>query len=588
MRPVLRLTLAALCAASVSNFLCAQKHDYYMVFGYGSTPETNIVGGTDINFNFWPPDTSYVFREMNFAFNAAAICDENGNLLFYTNGCSINGADHQQISNGDSLNPGIIHDGFCGYGYRAAQGSTFLPHPGNPDLYYLFHLGLNYYDGIGGVGDKFYYTLIDKTLDNGHGEVVKKNQVLLEDTLAFGLITATKHANGRDWWIVAPEMATPKHYVFLLTPYGVFGPEEQIIGNIQYDDDGTGNAVFSPDGTKYARFDWYNQLDVFDFDRCTGVFSNPQHLSILEVSDTLPGIGGVAFSPNSRFLYLTKVDKVFQYDTWSIDLQASKQLIAVYDGGVINNISTGFFLPQLGPDGRVYICSSSAIPVMHLIEWPNRAGVSANVIQRGFPLPTYNAWAMCFFPNFRLGPKDGSNCDTLGLDNNPIANFRWDMEDTLSPLQITFTDLSSYEPTYWQWHFGDGSTSQDTNVVHSYTAPNTYNVCLTVSNTNGSNTLCRLINVGVTSDIHEPEYKQKIVEVYPNPVTSDVFFLIHMDERHYKIKIYDIYGRLMNQKSGRDSFFSLDLENLPEGMYLYDIQIDNSIRVNGKIMKANK
>ena len=227
MKLIFYFTLAALWVASVFNIALAQKHDYYMTLGYSSTPGTNIVGGTDINFNNLPPITTYVFRDMDFTYNAATICDEQGNLLFYTNGCSINGADHQEILNGDSLNPGNIHDWFCDDGYRAEQGSNFVPHPSNPNLYYLFHLGLNFYDSIGGVGDKFYYTLIDKTLDNGHGGVIKKNQLLLEDTLAFGLITLTRHANGRDWWIVVPEMSSSKHYIFRLTSYGITGPDQQ-------------------------------------------------------------------------------------------------------------------------------------------------------------------------------------------------------------------------------------------------------------------------------------------------------------------------------------------------------------------------
>ncbi|MBK8966601.1 MAG: hypothetical protein IPM36_07930 [Lewinellaceae bacterium] len=55
------------------------------------------------------------------------------------------------------------------------------------------------------------------------------------------------------------------------------------------------------------------------------------------------------------------------------------------------------------------------------------------------------------FPNYRLGPLDGSPCDTLGLDNLPAAHFRWEFWDTLTPLNVSFTDLSIYEPATWQW-----------------------------------------------------------------------------------------------------------------------------------------
>jgi hypothetical protein len=578
------LTFAALWVANVSTFVAAQKHDYYMTLGYSSNTTTKKFGGTDIDFNTWPPDTSYVFRDMDFRYNAAAICDEQGNLLFYTNGCSINGPDHEEILNGDSLNPGLIHNNFCdSYGYTAEQGSNFIPHPTDSDLYYLFHLGLNIYDSIGGVGDRFYYSLLDKTLDNGHGGVVLKNQVLLEDTLAVGQITMTKHANGRDWWIVVPEMSTPKHYIFRLTPNGILGPKTQVIGNIQFDDDGVGNAVFSPDGTKYARYDWYNQLNYFDFDRCTGTFSNPQHFSVLQPTDTFPEGGGVAFSPDSRYLYLSTFYEVFQYDTWPPDLKASEQLIATFDGGLILNSYTFFFIPQLGPDGRMYICSASAVPIMHLIEWPNRPGTAANVIQRGFPLPTYNARAMCFFPNYRLGPIDGSPCDTLGYNNYPLANFRWDTEDTLNQLKITFTDLSAYEPTTWLWDFGDGQTSQDTSPVHVYASPDIYNVCLTVSNINGTHTECKTLYIGVSA-VENPPIENP-VKVLPNPFSEQLQITIAEGIKKPVFRLYNQLGILITEQSLATGGPTIETDGILPGIYFWELLALGERIGTGKVFK---
>jgi hypothetical protein len=38
----------------------------------------------------------------------------------------------------------------------------------------------------------------------------------------------------------------------------------------------SGTAKFSPDGTKYAIYNYYDQLHVYDFDRETGHLSNHQ------------------------------------------------------------------------------------------------------------------------------------------------------------------------------------------------------------------------------------------------------------------------------------------------------------------------
>jgi hypothetical protein len=68
--------------------LSAQNHNYYWKTAYGSTPTTTAVGGVDIDFNVVPPDTSYVFRAIDFINNSATICDAQGNLLFSSNGCN--------------------------------------------------------------------------------------------------------------------------------------------------------------------------------------------------------------------------------------------------------------------------------------------------------------------------------------------------------------------------------------------------------------------------------------------------------------------------------------------------------------------
>ena len=63
-------------------------------------------------------------------------------------------------------------------------------------------------------------------------------------------------------------------------------------------------------------------------------------------------------------------------------------------------------------------------------------------------------------PNYRLGPLNSSPCDTLGINNVPVANFR--IDDSLNLFSRYFYDLSYHEPAEWLWDFGDGTTSKDT------------------------------------------------------------------------------------------------------------------------------
>ena len=72
--------------------------------------------------------------------------------------------------------------------------------------------------------------------------------------------------------------------------------------------------------------------------------------------------------------------------------------------------------------------------------------------------------------------------------NPPVANF-----NALSTIScdgsVSFTDLSSNVPTFWLWDFGDGNTSNLQNPIHAYSTNGEYTVTLTVSNSNGSDTI---------------------------------------------------------------------------------------------------
>ncbi|MBK8341160.1 MAG: PKD domain-containing protein [Flavobacteriales bacterium] len=53
---------------------------------------------------------------------------------------------------------------------------------------------------------------------------------------------------------------------------------------------------------------------------------------------------------------------------------------------------------------------------------------------------------------------------------------------------VQFTDASTALPNSWLWDFGDFTTSTDQDPLHTYAAPGTYTVTLTVTNPNGNDT----------------------------------------------------------------------------------------------------
>jgi PKD repeat protein len=80
------------------------------------------------------------------------------------------------------------------------------------------------------------------------------------------------------------------------------------------------------------------------------------------------------------------------------------------------------------------------------------------------------------------------------LINAPVANFTATPLSGGVPLTVTFTDLSTNNPTSWLWNFGelDNGTSVLQNPTHTYFQPGNYSVELTATNDGGSNKTVRL------------------------------------------------------------------------------------------------
>jgi hypothetical protein len=426
------------------------KHDYVWLFGYDSNPDTTFFGGTKIDFNGGQPDIFYENREMEFDITDASICDIAGNLLFYTNGIYIANAEDEVMENGDGLNPDIFTYSWVDIGYPLYQGALILPHPDSSHLYYLIHeerTGANF-EGHLTLIPHVLCTKVDMTLDNGLGAVTEKNQVILTDTLDYGKITSTKHANGKDWWILIPEFESNAYYRLLLTSEGVEVVGKQSVGTTVLS--GLGQACFSPDGTKYARINTISadegaSLDIYDFDRCTGLLSEHTHIFYPQVF----GAAGVAISPNSRFAYAARNIDLVQYDLWASDIEASADTVAIYDG-YQSPLSTRFFMGQLAPDGKIYFNSNTTVNTLHVINQPDSLGVACEVIQHGIQLPTLNKFSMPNFPNYRLGPLNGA-CSPLTSDET-ITSILCHGDSTGSiavepiggayPYEYTWSDLS--------------------------------------------------------------------------------------------------------------------------------------------------
>jgi len=372
-------------------------------------------------------------RKMRFYETQGNISDAQGNFLMSSNGVWIANATGDTMMNGSGLSPGQFTDDYAD-GLPIVSGCIILPFPGHADQYVIFHMTSNYSYGL--RASEVYYSIVDMTLDNGLGSVISKNQVAIQDTLSWGL-GACRHANGRDWWIVALKDSSDIAFKILLTPSGIFGVTQQHLGNSFYNV--ASQLVFSPDGNKFSYTagygpPYYIESRLFDFDRCSGLFSNYIYIPL---NDSHPA-WSAAFSPDSKKLYVATTYHVFQINTDTTDVAASLDSVAANDGyySPVPPFLDSFYLLYLAPDGKIYITSGNSVIDLHVINSPDNPGAACDVQQHTLHLPCYHSASVPNHPNYFLGPVAGSTCDSLFLnatENNfsprfnvyPVPSSEW-------------------------------------------------------------------------------------------------------------------------------------------------------------------
>jgi hypothetical protein len=315
------------------------------------------------------------------------------------------------------------------YGFPGIQGFILLPYPGHEhQLVHLYGRPQVIYTSDAPNGALAYYpkyATLDMEENNGRGKVINRNIAVSSDTLEFTCITATKHGNGRDWWIQAAHYRENKFYRYLLDPNGFQKKGEQAIEMKKL---GIPQGLYSPDGKWYARFEWHGRLpdstfstiELYPFDRCSGLLGSIQEKTYS--SNPLEGKpGGVAFSASSRYMYVSRWDTIFQYDMQAPNILGSEVVVAAFDG-FWGDWDNGYKVPQrfyslmLGPDEKIYCCVSNYnSKYLHVINNPEAQGIACDVQQHSIQLPVFNEYSIPNNPYYGLGKWVGSPCDTINV-----------------------------------------------------------------------------------------------------------------------------------------------------------------------------
>ncbi|MFH1161280.1 MAG: T9SS type A sorting domain-containing protein [bacterium] len=176
----------------------------------------------------------------------------------------------------------------------------------------------------------------------------------------------------------------------------------------------------------------------------------------------------------------------------------------------------------------------------------------------------------------------------------PFPFFHADTTHICRWRQVQFTDDSFDNVISWQWEFPGGSPSSSTvqNPIVQYVDAGVYDVILTVSDGNFSQTMHKkqYIHVDVCAGAEDPLPAQPTVRIYPNPANGRVSVLFPSamkDLSMVSVSLFDLQGRKVRQwsleKISPDKKVSFDLAGLPAGIYILQV-ITDEVSASGKLV----
>ncbi|MDQ7916857.1 T9SS type B sorting domain-containing protein [Mesonia sp. MT50] len=349
-----------------------------------------------VNFNTSPP-SAVNNGELSTNEGCSSISDENGQLIFYTDGRTVWNRNHQIMANANYFDgTGLLGDP------SSTSSGLIVPHPTNTDFYYVFtvdephHENANAYPNQGpadangnpiplytdingsipqdddGYNNGLNYSLVDMTLNGGLGDIVstEKNMPLVtydpndSEEIKYKCsekITAVKGSDCNSIWVITHFIDS--FYAFKIDAAGVntnpviseVGPTLPISS---YRRSALGYMKASPNGEKILiahNTRTYNQVGnedvedggvyLTDFNPVTGDISN--NIPLIEEVNAY----GVEFSIQTQKAYATTTKQdiltLYQWDLESADIPNSIQPVPGANGAAATAL-------QLAPNGKIY------------------------------------------------------------------------------------------------------------------------------------------------------------------------------------------------------------------------------------------
>lgn len=466
-----------------------------------------------LDFRTIPPN-AITGSAMNTFEGCASISNKYGNLLFYTDGQTVWGDNNSPILNGTGLN-----------GHNSStQSGIIVPKPDSENIYYVFTV--DWANGSNGLS----YSVVDMEANSGNGEVIEKNTSLLPASTER--ITAVKHENGADIWVVAHEQNSDAFHAYLVSASGVNATP--VISHTGTEHIGTyaefiGYIKASNNGKKIGLCNYgLHFIEIFDFNNATGQLSNPVKFSPYN------NPYGIEFSPdNSKLYVLTHFDKrLLQFDLQAGDETAvknSETLIATIDG------DKGGAL-QLGPDGKIYVAKENS-EYLGVINKPNNPGGNCDYDDNQIYL---------------AGQKSRLGLPTLISSMLKGKDFTYQNTCIGETVHFSITDDTDIKSV--SWNFGDGAVSSQLEPSYMYDSEGVYEVKLIIDGTCETNTVIKTVTIYPVPDIELEEQINEcngynihleVTSGYDNYLWSDNSTLNYLDVSvtdTYSVTVTDVHG----------------------------------------------
>jgi gliding motility-associated-like protein len=376
----------------------------------------------------------------------SSICNNQGQLLFYTNGNKVWNKNHQLMANGDTLKGSQLVN----------QNSVIVPKPLCDSLYYLFTI--NDYDSLRG----FNYSIINMNKESGLGKIVEKNIEVTKNLLEK--IAAIKHCNNLDYWIITHGYNN-NFYVYKLDHNGFcFDTIKSKTGSSPKAD--IGYLKVSPAGNKIVMPINNDTVlaEVFDFNNKNGKISNPAQI-LQRNGNTY--CYGIEFSPDGNLLYISTGGKKYELIQYQINNNSTEELnnsaVVIAEG---NN-----FALQLAPDGKIYIANENR-PTLNSINKPSLVGEACGFEEKSIEFD--NGISLMGLPNFVqtwFYQADFDYKNTCLADSTLFSFYQnenydsilWDIDTQreLEPISLDapevsyiFQDTGTYQVELNAWHCG--------------------------------------------------------------------------------------------------------------------------------------